>query len=125
MDKLERYRAVIERFDNLNDRLGRPEVISDQKLYRKLARERSELVEAADAIRKYLEIARRFDEDKEVAESSDDPELVELARAELDEFGREMDEIDERIQVLLLPRDPDDSRNTVFEIRAGTGGDEA
>jgi len=123
--KARKYETVVKRFDQLTDELGKQEVIRNQPLYRTLARERSDLEDAASAIRRYLELERRRDEDREVIATSDDPDLVELAEAEVDEIKRKIETLDEQIKVLLLPRDPDDSRNTVFEIRAGTGGDEA
>jgi peptide chain release factor 1 len=116
---------VLKRFDQLAEDLAKHEVISNQALYRKLARERSDLEKAAELIRRYLELKEKVEEDKELVSSSDDPEIVELAAAELEEFEREMEGLEERIKLLLIPKDPDDSRNTVFEIRAGTGGEEA
>jgi peptide chain release factor 1 len=120
-----RYETVLKRYDRLTEELAKQEVIKNQPLYRKLARERSDLEEAATAIQQLKTLERRRDEDRDVVSSSSDPELVELARTELEEIEREMEKLDDEIKVLLLPRDPDDSRNTVFEIRAGTGGDEA
>jgi peptide chain release factor 1 len=123
--KIRKYETVLKRFEQLTEELTKQEVIKNQRRYRKLARERSDLADAASAIAMYLELERRRDEDREVISSSDDPDLIELAETEMAEIEREIEELDEEIKVLLLPRDPDDSRNTVFEIRAGTGGDEA
>ncbi|UCF03990.1 MAG: peptide chain release factor 1 [bacterium] len=125
MDNSKRYKTVLNRFDQLAEDLAKHEVISNQALYRKLARERSELEQAAGLIRRYLELGEKIAEDRELVSSSDDPEIVELASTELEEFEREMEELEEQINLLLIPKDPDDSRNTVFEIRAGTGGEEA
>ena len=125
MDNSKRYRTVLRRFDSLTEDMAKPEVIANQQHYRKLARERSELEEAAGCIRRYLELERKAGEDMELIESSDDTEIIQLARAELEEFKDEMDGLEERIKILLIPKDPDDSRNTIFEIRAGTGGGEA
>jgi peptide chain release factor 1 len=120
-----RYRNVLARFDQLGEELGKSENIRNRDLYRKLARERSELEKAAIAIRTYLDCEKRYAEDRAVVEQGEDRELVDLARSEMAELEKEMRAEEENIKVLLLPRDPDDSRNTVFEIRAGTGGDEA
>ncbi len=125
MEKGKKYETVLRRFDLLAEELAKEEVIKNQALYRKLARERSDLEDAVSAIRRYLDLERRRDEDWEVIESSRDPDLVELAEAELHEIERDIEKLDGEIKVLLLPHDPDDSRNTVFEIRAGTGGNEA
>ena len=123
--KKERYEAVLQRFNQLAEKLEKPQVIKNQSLFRQLAKERSELEKTAEAITRYFELERRCREDREIVESSDDPELVELAQTELEELNTGMEELEREIQILLLPGDPDDSRNTVFEIRAGTGGEEA
>jgi peptide chain release factor 1 len=125
VDKNARFDIVIKRYDRLATELSKQEVIRNQSLYRRLARERNDLSEAVKAIHSYREIERRAREDREVIESGDDAELVELAETELEELEERMEELDERIKMLLIPKDPDDSRNTVFEIRAGTGGNEA
>jgi peptide chain release factor 1 len=120
-----RYRNVLARYDQLGEELGKSENIKNRDLYRKLARERSELEKAVISIRRYLDFEKRYAEDRAVVEQGTDRELVDVARDEMEELAREMRTEEENIKVLLLPRDPDDSRNTVFEIRAGTGGDEA
>jgi peptide chain release factor 1 len=120
-----RYENVLKRYDQLGEELGRPENIRNRDLYRKLARERGELEKAVVAIRRFLDEGKRYAEDRAIVEAGSDRELVEIARSEMSELERSMRADEESIKVLLLPRDPDDSRNTVFEIRAGTGGDEA
>jgi peptide chain release factor 1 len=120
-----RYQNVLKRFDQLDDELAKPDNIRNRELYRKLARERSELEKAVLSIRRYLDCEKRYAEDRAVVEQGDDRELVEIARSEMEELEKGMRIEEENIKVLLLPRDPDDSRNTVFEIRAGTGGEEA
>jgi len=120
-----RYKNVLKRFDQLTEELAKPENIRNQQLYRKLARERSELEKAVLVIRRYVDCEKRYAEDRAVVEEGSDRELVEIARSEMGEIERQMKTEEETIKMHLLPRDPDDSRNTVFEIRAGTGGDEA
>ena len=125
MNDNDRYGKVLARYDQLAEELGRPENIKDQRKYRELARERSDLGKAVEAINEFIELETRAVDDEEVVSAGDDAELVELAKAELEEIRPRMEELEERIKLLLIPSDPDDSRNTVFEIRAGTGGDEA
>jgi peptide chain release factor 1 len=120
-----RYENVLKRFDQLTEELAKPENIRNQQLYRKLARERSELEKAVLAIRRYLDCEKRYAEDRAAVDEGGDPDLVEFARSEMEELEKQMKAEEDGIKMLLLPRDPDDSRNTVFEIRAGTGGDEA
>ncbi len=125
MERNNRYQNVVRRFEQLTEEISKPETIKNQSMYRKLARERSGLEKAVQAIRAYDELERRYLDDSAVVKESGDRELIELARSEMVELEREIRAKEEEIKVLLLPRDPDDSRNTVIEIRAGTGGEEA
>ena len=120
-----RYEAVLARFDQLGEELGRPEVIRDQRRAREVARERRDLEKAVGPIRELLGLRRRLEEDRLVVEAGDDEELVAFAREEIAELEARVDDLEEEIKRLLVPSDPDDSRNTILEIRAGTGGDEA
>jgi peptide chain release factor 1 len=120
-----KYETVLKRFEQLVEELSKPAVIKNQQSYRELAREHGELVGVVTLIKRLGDVERRIEDDRAVLKSSDDAELVELARAELEDLEAERQELEEQIQLKLLPRDPDDSRNTVCEIRAGTGGDEA
>jgi peptide chain release factor 1 len=125
MESKTRYENVMKRFDQLGEELSKSENIRNRDLYRKLGRERSELEKAVLAIRRYLDLEKRYGEDRAAVDEGSDRELVEIARSEMGELEKQMRAEEENIKVFLLPRDPDDSRNTVFEIRAGTGGDEA
>lgn len=125
MNNIERYKKVLARFEKLEEELSKPEIIKNQSLYRELSKERSELKEAASAVKEFLKLSDRISEDEQLIKSADDPELVEIASAEIGELKREAEKLEEKVKVLLLPKDPDDSRNTVIEIRAGTGGEEA
>ncbi len=125
METLKRYQTVLKRFEQITGKMADPEVIRNQKVYKDLAVERSELEEAVDLIKEYLSLHKRMEEDREVLEQSEDTELVEFARDEMAELDQQMEELEKKINLELIPRDPDDSRNTVFEIRAGTGGAEA
>jgi peptide chain release factor 1 len=118
-EKLESLRA---RYDELEDLLCQPLVTSDSTRYVKLTRERGELQPLVQAYARYLNVARQIREDKEAL---DDPELREMAQEELPGLERERVGIEEEISFLLLPTDPNDARNTVLEIRSGTGGEEA
>ena len=125
MSSNDRYEKVLARFDQLGEEMGKPENIRDQNKYRELGREYSDLGAAVTAIKEWLDLNSTSIDDEEVIGASDDAELVEMARAELEEIKPRMAELEESIKLLLIPSDPDDSRNTVLEIRAGTGGDEA
>jgi len=125
VEQSSRYQNVVKRFEQLTEEISKPDAVRNQPLYRKLARERNELEKAVRAIRAYADLEKRFLDDSAVVKESSDRELVDMARAELGELEREMRAKEEEIKIMLLPRDPDDSRNTVIEIRAGTGGEEA
>lgn len=110
----------------LTERLGDPDVISDSNLLRRVMKDRSASEEVVDVYHSYLTLEDELEGAKELmAESGDDVELKEMARSETKEIGGKMEELEERIKVLLLPKDPNDERNCMLEIRAGTGGSEA
>jgi len=125
VDNTKRYNTILERFDQITQRMSDPEVIRNQSVYRDFAVERSELEEAVIRIKKYYKFEKRIEEDREVISNSDDRELIEFAKMEIDEIRENLEKLEKEINLLLIPKDPDDSRNTIFEIRAGTGGNEA
>ncbi len=115
---------VEERFAELTDLLGRPEVASDPRKLRDLARERAALEETIRVLGEFRGVEKTIADDEAVL-AAGDADLVELARAELPPLRERRDQLGERLRKLLLPRDPDDDKNVIVEIRAGTGGDEA
>jgi peptide chain release factor 1 len=114
--------AVQRRFSELENLLCSPVVLSDSNQLTKLNRERSELEPVVSAFGRLLALERRIEEDKQALA---DPELAELAAAELPELEAEQRTLEQDVRVLLLPKDPNDSKNTVVEIRQGEGGEEA
>jgi len=121
----ENLEKIIQRFEEINEELTKPEVVSNQEKLIKLTKERSELEEIVKTYKKYKQIKNNIEENKEIIYSKIDTELVELAKHELDELEPELERIEEQLKILLLPKDPDDSKNCIVEIRAGTGGEEA
>jgi len=125
--------AMESRLDNikrsyqaLTERLGDPDVISDSNLLRQIMSDRSKSEEVVTAYEEYQAFKEELEGARELFQSSgDDPEMREMARAEMKEIEPQMEELDSRITVLLLPKDPNDDRNVMIEIRAGTGGSEA
>jgi len=123
---LEKLAEINERFENLTHELGQSDVTQDQERYRKLSQEHSGLQEIVECYHRYLEIQQELDDNRELADAdNEDQEIREMASQEIPELGRQLEELEKQIQLLLLPKDPDDSRNIIIEIRAGTGGDEA
>ncbi len=115
---------IIRRFDEISERLYQPEVVNDQNLYRELVIERKELEPIVERGREYQEAMAQYAEDQEILNGSD-TELKELVREEIAEVQQRVEEIEEELKILLLPKDPNDNKNAIVEIRAGTGGDEA
>ena len=121
----ERVQEVVRRFGELEKRLADPAVLSDPEKLRSVAQEHAELAPVATAGERYLRVRAQLAEAREVERTSDDEELVELARAEIESLEAEASELAEQVRRLLVPKDPLADRAAVVEIRAGTGGDEA
>ncbi len=113
-----------QRLVALDESLSDPTVVSDQKRFIALNRERRQLVEVLEAGRKYRQVCRSVADAREMM-GSDDPEMVAMAREELEANEPLVEEVEKEFRVKLLPKDPEDDKSAVVEIRAGTGGDEA
>jgi peptide chain release factor 1 len=114
--------TVARRFHELENLLCSPAILSDPNKLQKLNKERADLESVVGAFARFKDVEKRIAENRELAS---DPELGELARAELPELEDEQQKLEAELQVLLLPRDPNDERNTIVEIRSGEGGEEA
>mmetsp|Transcript_27309 Transcript_27309/g.40315 ORF Transcript_27309/g.40315 Transcript_27309/m.40315 type:complete len:404 (-) Transcript_27309:146-1357(-) len=113
-------------YQALTERLGDPDVIGDSNLLRKVMLDRAKSEEVVLAYEEYRNLKQGFEGAKELfQEAGDDPEMKEMARAEMKEIEPQMNELEKKITILLLPKDPNDDRNVMLEIRAGTGGSEA
>lgn len=122
---LERIRIVKQRFDEVSDLIIQPDIISDQKRYVKLNKEYKDLKTIVDKGNVYETLINNINEAKEIIEDGSDAEMVEMAQMELDEANEKLPQLEEEIKYLLIPKDPEDAKNVMMEIRAGTGGDEA
>ncbi len=121
LDKLE---SVKENFKELTDKLSNPKVISNQAEFQKLARRRSELGPVVEAYAQYCELRSSLEGAQHML-TENDAELREMAEAEIAELKPKLEALEAELKMLLVPKDEDDNKNTIFEIRAGTGGDEA
>jgi peptide chain release factor 1 len=121
---LDKLKGIEEHFADLERRISDPAVIANNREYAVLARERSQLGEVVGAIREYRKILDEIAGHRTVLEG-DDAELRDLAKAELPSMQKQQVAMEEHLRLLLAPRDPNDDKNVVLEIRAGTGGDEA
>ena len=116
--------SIERKYQDLEKELADPEVFSDQERYRKLAKTHSDLGEVVVAFREYRDLERTIADNKELLED-DDPDIQEMARAEIEESRERLPGLEDRLKILLLPPDPLDEKNIILEIRAGTGGEEA
>ena len=121
LDKLE---SIHSRFLDVQEKLSDPEVIQDMKAFSKLNKEYKALKIIDDTYHQYKLILESVKENKEML-LDDDPEMQTLAQEELETLEGQQEKIEEEIKILLIPKDPDDDKNVIFEIRSGTGGDEA
>jgi peptide chain release factor 1 len=121
---LDKLNVVFQRFNEVNDLIIQPDVISDSKRYVKLNREYKNLKPLVDAREKYLELSSRIEEAKTVLREEKDADFRDMAKMELDDLDPAFLELEEEIKILLIPKDPEDDKNALVEIRQGAGGDE-
>ncbi|MBT8178966.1 MAG: peptide chain release factor 1 [Eudoraea sp.] len=122
---LDKLNIVKQRFDEVSDLIIQPDVISDQKRYIRLNKEYKDLRLIMDKRDRYIEISNRMKEAEEIIADGSDDEMMEMAKLQLDEAREALPRLEEEIKLLLIPKDPEDAKDVVMEIRAGTGGDEA
>ena len=122
---LARLDIVKQRFDEVSDLIIQPNIIADQKRYVQLTKEYKELKQLMDKRQEYITVMGNITEAEEIIKENIDPEITEMARLQLEEAKERLPQLEEEIKFLLIPKDPEDSKNAVMEIRAGTGGDEA
>ena len=122
---LEKLKALEERFFKVSELISDAEVIADRDRWRELCREHSELSPIIDEYNKYKEYINTVSEDKELLETEEDEELLLMLRADLSNAQKSLKESEEKIKLLLIPKDPNDDKNVIMEIRGGTGGEEA
>lgn len=122
---LDRLQILKQRFDEVSDLIIQPDIISDQKRYIQLNKEYKDLRVLMDKRAEFLELTDNINEAEEIIADGSDAEMVEMAKLQLEEAKTRLPKLEEEIKFLLVPKDPEDAKNAVMEIRAGTGGDEA
>jgi peptide chain release factor 1 len=122
---LDRLQIIKQKFDEISDLIIQPDVIADQKRYVQLNKEYKDLKGLVEKRDEYLKVTGSIKEANEIITDGSDAEMVEMAKMELDTAKQRLPEIEEEIKFLLIPKDPEDAKNVMVEIRAGTGGDEA
>lgn len=122
---LEQLEAIRERFNEVAQQIVQPEIVSDQKRYVKLSKEYKDLEKIVNQYQAYTQLLAEIDNAKEIIATEKDEDFRDMAKAELDELVPKREPLEEVLKEMLMPKDPNDSKNIILEIRGGTGGDEA
>ncbi len=122
---IDKLNIVKQRFDEVSDLIIQPDIIADQKRYIQLNKEYKDLKALMDERERYTELTSNLKEAEEIIADGSDAEMVEMAKMQMEEAKEELPDLEEKIRFMLVPKDPEDAKNCVVEIRAGTGGDEA
>jgi peptide chain release factor 1 len=122
---IEKIQIVKQRYDEVSDLIIQPDIIADQKRYAQLSKEYKDLGDVVKIGKEYQSLLNNIEEAREIIADGSDAEMVEMAKMEMDEANARIPELEEKIKFMLIPKDPEDSKNAVVELRAGTGGDEA
>lgn len=125
MDIETKLQQIKERFEEVQTAMSDPAVYDDPRRYTELTKEHSELKELVEDYDRWVKLRNQIEGNQELIEDGEDPEITEIAREENEELKPKLEKLEEDIKFKLIPQDPDDSRNVIIEIRAGTGGDEA
>ena len=121
----DRLEELVDKLDTINNQLTDPDVVTDQNKFRKLMKEQSDLVPIVDKYKEYKDAKSTREDSLEILEEESDEELREMAKEEMNDAKSRLETIEQELKILLLPKDPNDSKNVIVEIRAGAGGDEA
>ena len=121
----DRLEELVDKLDTINNQLTDPDVVTDQNKFRKLMKEQSDLVPIVDKYKEYKDAKTTIEDSLEILEEENDEELREMAKEEMNDAKSRLETIEQELKILLLPKDPNDSKNVIVEIRAGAGGDEA
>ena len=121
----DRLEDLLIRMEEILSELQEPDVASDQNRFRKLMKEQNDLSPIVEAYKEYKACKQTIEDSLQMLEEEADEEMRELAKEELNESKARVEELERELKILLLPKDPNDDKNVIVEIRAGAGGDEA
>lgn len=121
----EKLNFIEEKYEDLGKKISDPEIINDQSVWQKYIKEHASLKPIVDKYMEYKEVKSGIEEAREILKESKDDELKEMAKMELEELEEKVEPLEEELKLLLIPKDPNDEKNVIVEIRAGAGGDEA
>ena len=122
---IDKLNAIKQRYNELSDLIIQPDIISDQKKYVKINKEYKDIKNIMDRGDVYLSLIENINEAEKILKEDNDSEMLEMAKSQIDDAKNQLPKLEEEIKFLLIPKDPEDAKNVVIEIRAGTGGDEA
>ncbi len=125
MEFIEKLKEIKTKYDEINAQLSDPAIASNQEELIKLSKKRSELEEIVQTFDKYQKVVQDIEDNNFLIENEKDKEIVELAKSELEDLKNQKEELTEKLKSLLIPKDPNDNKNVIMEIRQGTGGEEA
>ena len=121
----DRLQAVEDRYERLNELLSDPDIVNDNKKLRDYSKEQSDIQETVEAYREYKEVKQQIADAREMLDDKLDPEMREMVKEEFNDLNAQIEELEERLRILLIPKDPNDNKNVIMEIRGAAGGDEA
>lgn len=121
----DRLQAVEDRYDRLNELLSDPDIVNDSKKLREYSKEQSDLQDTVDAYREYKDIKQQQADAREMLDEKLDADMREMVKEEFNDLNHQVEVLEERLRVLLIPKDPNDNKNVIMEIRGAAGGDEA
>ncbi|MDA7025379.1 peptide chain release factor 1 [Bacillus sp. CLL-7-23] len=122
---LDRLKSIEDRYEKLNEKLSDPEVVNDPKKLREYSKEQSDIQETVEVYRHYRTASEQLDDAKAMLEEKLDSDMREMVKEEISELQEEVESLTERLKVLLIPKDPNDDKNVIMEIRGAAGGEEA
>ena len=122
---LDRLQILEDKYEELNQKMVDPDVLNNPAELNKLAKAQSDLEDVVTAFRQYKKVLSELDDSKAMLQEKLDPEMDEMVKAEIKELNEQKENLEQQLTILLLPKDPNDSKNVIMEVRAGTGGDEA
>lgn len=122
---IDKLQGIIDNYNEMGQRIADPETMKDMPAWQKLCKEHSDLEPIVEKAKEYIENVKILEEDKEMIDMTDDEDMIELLKEEINERTKVIESDKEEIKILLLPKDPNDHKNVIVEIRAGAGGDEA
>nr|WP_254119765.1 peptide chain release factor 1 [Bacillus sp. FJAT-29790] len=125
MAVFDRLQSVEDRYERLNELLSDPDIVNDPKKLREYSKEQSDIQETVEAYREYKEVKEQHQDAKAMLDEKLDADMREMVKEELDELEEKVEELEARLKILLIPKDPNDDKNVIMEIRGAAGGDEA